>query len=85
MDPAVSFNVGGTLFTTVRETLLKEAGSRLALMARGAIPSVRDAMGVYFIDRDPKYFQVGGGGGDRKLFVGHHLCACRDRAARTCV
>lgn len=58
MEPAVTFNVGGTPFTTVRETLLKEASSRLALIARGAVPALRDPSGVYFIDRDPKYFQM---------------------------
>ncbi|KAG2453826.1 hypothetical protein HYH02_002033 [Chlamydomonas schloesseri] len=58
-SPVVSFNVGGQHFTTLRETLLKEANSRLALIARGAIPSAKDpATGAFVLDRDGKHFAL---------------------------
>ncbi|KAG2501605.1 hypothetical protein HYH03_000110 [Edaphochlamys debaryana] len=55
---AISFNVGGQLFTTLRETLLREASSRLALIARGTYPCPRDGLGHFLLDRDPKHFQL---------------------------
>jgi hypothetical protein len=59
VNAVVSFNVGGQTFTTLRETLLKEANSRLALVARGLLAAVRDPVtGAYVLDRDPKYFQL---------------------------
>lgn len=54
----VTFNVGGTYYTTVKETVLKEPASRLSLLVRGVLPCVKDEQGVYFMDRDPKYFQL---------------------------
>lgn len=39
----ITFNVGGSFFTTTRETLFKEPSSRLAYIARGTIPCVRDS------------------------------------------
>ncbi|PNH08087.1 BTB/POZ domain-containing protein KCTD17 [Tetrabaena socialis] len=53
----VSFNVGGQQFTTAKETLLKEGNSRLALVARGVLSSIKDPSGAILVDRDPKYFQ----------------------------
>lgn len=53
-----TFSVGGTLFTTSRETLFREPSSRLALIAKNAVPCVKDTNGAYFIDRDGKHFQV---------------------------
>ncbi len=43
VSPTVTFCVGGQFFTTLRDTLLKEPSCRLALMARGVIPSTKDA------------------------------------------
>lgn len=54
----VTFNVGGTFYTTIKETILKEPASRLSLIVRGVLPCVKDEQGVFFIDRDPKYFQL---------------------------
>ena len=54
MDGTVTFCVGGSFFTTLRDTLTKEPSSRLSLIARGTLPCTQDAQGVYFIDRDPK-------------------------------
>lgn len=53
-----TFSVGGTLFTTSRETLFREPSSRLALIAKNAVPCVKDTNGAYFIDRDGKHFQA---------------------------
>ncbi|GLC47961.1 hypothetical protein PLESTB_000044100 [Pleodorina starrii] len=60
VNAIVSFNVGGQIFTTLKETLLKEANSRLALIARGLLGgTIRDPVtGAYVLDRDPKYFQL---------------------------
>ncbi len=59
MTEAITFNVGGAIFTTTRETLLKEANSKLALIARGSLYCVRDAAtGAYLLDRDGKHFPL---------------------------
>lgn len=54
----LTLNVGGSPFCTLRETLLREPSSRIALLVRGILPASRDACGNMFIDRDPRYFQV---------------------------
>ena len=51
----VELNVGGVIFSTSRETLLKEE-SKLALMCSGKIPIIRDNRGLIFIDRNPEHF-----------------------------
>ena len=51
LEGTVTFCVGGSFFTTQRETLMKEPASRLSLMVRGLLPSSQDAQGVYFVDR----------------------------------
>jgi hypothetical protein len=58
MESTVTFCVGGSFFTTTRDTLLKEPGCKLALIARGVMPTTSDREGVFFIDRDPKHFQL---------------------------
>lgn len=54
----VTFTVSGQRFTTAKDTLFKEPSSRLALLARGALPCVKDDTGAIFLDRDSKYFQL---------------------------
>jgi hypothetical protein len=54
----VNFSVGGSTYTTIRETILKEPASRLGLLIRGVLPAVRDESGTYFVDRDPRFFQL---------------------------
>jgi hypothetical protein len=54
----VSFNISGVQFRTLRETVLKEPTSRLALLVRGVLPANLDTSGAIFIDRDAKYFQL---------------------------
>ncbi len=51
MAATASFNVGGQLFTTAKETILKEPSSQLALVVRGVAPSKQDVNGAHFIDR----------------------------------
>lgn len=54
----VIFNVAGQRFTTSSQTLLKEPSSRLALLARGVLPSIKDDTGAIFLDRDSHHFQL---------------------------
>jgi hypothetical protein len=54
----VTFNVAGQRFTTSRDTLLKEPSSRLALLVRNVLPSIKDDSGAIFLDRDSKHFQL---------------------------
>lgn len=59
MDSAVvTLNVGGCLFSTTRDTVLREPASRLALIVRGILPSPRDEQGNIFLDRDARHFQI---------------------------
>jgi hypothetical protein len=56
----IKLNVGGTLFTTTRQTLTKYIGSRLAEMfdpSLGTAPPM-DSTGAFFIDRSPEEFGV---------------------------
>jgi hypothetical protein len=55
--PIVTINVGGIHFSTSCETLQREPSSKLALIARGILPSPSDDGGHVFIDRDARYFQ----------------------------
>jgi hypothetical protein len=56
MSATVVFCVGGQQYSTIRETILKEPASRLGLLIRGVLPAVRDEVGTYFVDRDPRFF-----------------------------
>ena len=58
MTSFVNFNISGVQFITLRDTVLKEPTSRLALLVRGVLPSNLDKDGAIFIDRDAKYFQL---------------------------
>ena len=57
-DEIVSLNVGGTLFATSRQTLMKHPDSMLARMCNTEVPVVKDPSGAYFIDRDPTLFRL---------------------------
>ncbi|TMS22437.1 BTB/POZ domain-containing protein KCTD17 [Larimichthys crocea] len=53
----VRLNVGGTVFLTTRQTLLKEQTSFLyRLCQQQDLHSDTDETGAYVIDRDPTYF-----------------------------
>ena len=58
----VKLNVGGSIFTTTLTTLGKYPDtSMLAVMFdpdSGRPPAIQDSNGAYFIDRDPKAFEV---------------------------
>ena len=56
MEETVTFNVGGKVFTTTRETVLREPDSLIAQMLDGRSPAMRDENGAYFIDHDPDSF-----------------------------
>ncbi|PAV89241.1 hypothetical protein WR25_08968 isoform B [Diploscapter pachys] len=54
----VKLNVGGKIFETTRSTLMREPGSFLHRLCQddNALPTDRDDVGAYMIDRDPDYF-----------------------------
>eukprot|EP00050_Salpingoeca_kvevrii_P017691 m.67345 g.67345 ORF g.67345 m.67345 type:complete len:673 (+) comp7674_c0_seq1:553-2571(+) len=53
----IQLNVGGKLFATTRDTLMREPDSMLAAMFRGEFwNSHTDASGAILIDRSPRYF-----------------------------
>ncbi|KAL6765594.1 hypothetical protein V8C86DRAFT_502207 [Haematococcus lacustris] len=55
----INFSVSGVPFATLLSTLHKETNSRLTAIARGScLGAPRDATGAYFLDRDPKHFQL---------------------------
>lgn len=54
----VNLNVGGTKFSTSRQTLCSIQDSFFSSLLSGRIPTCRDETGALFIDRDPKYFSV---------------------------
>ncbi|KAL7029026.1 hypothetical protein ACKWTF_006068 [Chironomus riparius] len=57
LDKWIKLNVGGNLFMTSRETLLKDPNSMLArLISDSDLISDKDENGAYLIDRDGKYF-----------------------------
>jgi len=58
-DELLVLNVGGTLFTTTRETVRRHAriGGRLANALTGR-PTLHDAQGNLFFDRDPAIFNM---------------------------
>lgn len=54
----INLNVGGTRFSTSRQTLSSPQESFFTSMLSGRIPTCRDETGALFIDRDPKLFSV---------------------------
>ncbi|XP_063221701.1 BTB/POZ domain-containing protein KCTD3 isoform X2 [Bacillus rossius redtenbacheri] len=52
----VHLNVGGTRFSTSRQTLMWVPDSFFTALLSGRISSLKDEMGAIFIDRDPKLF-----------------------------
>lgn len=54
----VHLNVGGTRFSTSRQTLTWIPDSFFTALLSGRIPSLRDETGAIFIDRDPQNFSV---------------------------
>uniref|UniRef100_A0A1B6E3M3 BTB/POZ domain-containing protein KCTD3 n=1 Tax=Clastoptera arizonana TaxID=38151 RepID=A0A1B6E3M3_9HEMI len=52
----VHLNVGGTRFSTSRQTLMWIPDSFFTALLSGRISSLRDETGAIFIDRDPKLF-----------------------------
>ncbi|KAL3874699.1 hypothetical protein ACJMK2_037674 [Sinanodonta woodiana] len=54
----VNLNVGGTRFSTSRETLTWVADSFFTSLLSGRISSLKDENNAIFIDRDPKQFSV---------------------------
>jgi BTB/POZ domain-containing protein KCTD3 len=54
----VNLNVGGTRFSTSRQTLSSTPDSFFTSMLSGRIPTCRDETGALFIDRDPKLFSI---------------------------
>lgn len=53
----VSLNVGGSVYRTSLSTLRRYPDSMLGAMFGGDLPTVRDAQGNYFIDRDGPLFR----------------------------
>ncbi|XP_043241119.1 BTB/POZ domain-containing protein KCTD3-like [Amphibalanus amphitrite] len=54
----INLNVGGTRFSTSRQTLTWVQDTFFTAMLSGRISSMRDETGAIFIDRDPKLFGV---------------------------
>jgi len=52
----IDLNVGGSFFTTTKQTLTAVSNSFLSSLIEGRIPSTRDREGRYFIDRDGRLF-----------------------------
>lgn len=57
MGELVTLNVGGCVYSTSLSTLQRYPDSMLGAMFRGELPTVRDARGNYFIDRDGPLFR----------------------------
>ncbi|GFO19089.1 BTB/POZ domain-containing protein kctd6 [Plakobranchus ocellatus] len=56
-ESVMTLNVGGTVYTTTRATLLKYPASMLGSLASHDLPSTRDKDGHLFIDRDGGAFK----------------------------
>ncbi|CAJ0602214.1 unnamed protein product [Cylicocyclus nassatus] len=56
----IRLNVGGKIFQTTRDTLMKVPGSFLYRLCQDdkRLPSVKDETGAYLIDRDADYFST---------------------------
>lgn len=57
MGELVNLNVGGCVYSTSLSTLQRYPDSMLGAMFCGDVPTVRDAHGNYFIDRDGPLFR----------------------------
>ncbi|AWP02296.1 putative BTB/POZ domain-containing protein KCTD6-like [Scophthalmus maximus] len=57
MGEHVTLNVGGCIYSTSLSTLQRHPDSMLGAMFGGDFPTVRDARGNYFIDRDGMLFR----------------------------
>jgi len=58
-DGVLELNVGGEIFTTTRQTLLKAEGSLIGVMFSGRYDSgPKDKDGRVFLDRPPRWFAV---------------------------
>nr|XP_026695962.1 BTB/POZ domain-containing protein KCTD3 [Ciona intestinalis] len=57
-SPIVHLNVGGTRFSTSRETLGWIPDSFFTSLLSGRISSYKDEQGAIFIDRDPEIFRI---------------------------
>lgn len=55
-EDIVKLNVGGTVFTTLKATLMSQSNSILTRMLSGKYKIPRDEQGYIFIDRDPGMF-----------------------------
>ena len=53
----MKINVGGTVFTTRKSTLMRVDGTYLAAIASGRFEDERDEHGNIYIDRDPRHFE----------------------------
>ncbi|KAI1700403.1 BTB/POZ domain-containing protein [Ditylenchus destructor] len=54
----ICLNVGGKMFHTTKDTLLRHPGSFLAHLVDSDLPSDTDETGAYLIDRDPEHFRT---------------------------
>ncbi|XP_021365771.1 SH3KBP1-binding protein 1-like, partial [Mizuhopecten yessoensis] len=54
----IHLNVGGTRYSTSKQTLTWIPDSFFTSMLSGRISSLKDETGAIFIDRDPKLFSV---------------------------
>lgn len=52
----IRLSVGGQLFTTTKDTILKDENSMLAAMFSGKFAVKKEDDGRYFIDRDGTHF-----------------------------
>nr|XP_006819272.1 PREDICTED: BTB/POZ domain-containing protein KCTD4-like [Saccoglossus kowalevskii] len=53
----INLNVGGKLYSTTRSTLTRYPDTMLGAMFSGRMPSLKDAHGNYFIDRNGDMFK----------------------------
>ncbi|KAJ4458043.1 putative K+ channel tetramerization subfamily protein [Paratrimastix pyriformis] len=56
-EDVITINVGGRVFTTLKQTLLTQEDSMLAAMFSGRHPITKNAEGMPFIDRNPDIFE----------------------------
>jgi hypothetical protein len=57
MDNIVRLNIGGTTFTTTKQTLLSKGDNYFSSLLSGRIPTTIFPDGYFFIDRNGKYFE----------------------------
>ena len=56
-SPIIRLNVGGQIYQTTRETLMKDSGCLFPLMFSGKFDLNKDDTDAYFIDRDGTHFR----------------------------